>query len=105
MTTIAYLNSVYARVGDTFIRTEVHQLRRVGHTVHTFSVREAKASERVFQEIRDEHARTDYILRHGVPRLLGYAILEFLRAPRKSFSAIALATRCGWPGMKGRLWP
>ena len=105
MTTIAYLNSVYARVGDTFIRTEVHQLRSVGHTVHTFSVREAKASERVFQEIRDEHARTDYILRHGVPRLLGDAILEFLRAPRKSFSAIALATRCGWPGIKGRLWP
>ena len=37
--TIGYLTSIYARVGDTFIRREVDQLRRLGHTVHTFSIR------------------------------------------------------------------
>lgn len=105
MSAIAYFHSVYARVGDTFIRAEVHQLRTTGHTVHTFSVREANASELIFPEIRDEHARTDYILRHGPLRLMGHAILEFLRAPGKSLSAIVLATQCGWPGIKGRLLP
>lgn len=105
MKNIAYLNSAYARVGDTFIRAEVLQLRRMGHTVHTFSIREAGASDLMFPEIRDEHARTDYILRRGFPTLLGQAILECLRVPRKALSTLALATRCGWPGIKGRLLP
>lgn len=105
VTTIAYLHSVYARVGDTFIRAEVLQLRSMGHAVHTFSIREAGASDLVFPEIRDEHDRTDYILRHGFPSLLGHAVLECLRAPLKALSTLALATRCGWPGIKGRLLP
>lgn len=105
MKNIAYLHSVYARVGDTFIRAEVLQLRSMGHTVHTFSIREAGASDLVFPEIRDEHDRTDYILRHGFPSLLGHAILECLRVPGKAYAALSLATRCGWPGIKGRFLP
>jgi len=103
--TIAYLTSVYARASDSFIRAEVRQLRSCGHTVHTFSVREPDASELVSQEIGDEHARTDYILRHGILHLLVCAILEFLRAPGNTLTAVALSARCGWPGLKGRLWP
>lgn len=105
MKTIAYLSSSYARASDSFIRAEVLQLRRLGHAVYTFSINEPDASELVSDEIRDEHANTDYILKQGLLRLLGYAILMLLSAPRKSFSAIALATQCGWPGIKGRLWP
>lgn len=105
MKTIAYLNSLYARAGDTFIRAEVFQLRSFGHTVHTFSIREPAQSERVSQEIRDEHAGTDYILRHGIFCLLGSALSELLRSPGRVFTALRLATRCGWPGIKGRLWP
>jgi len=103
--TIAYLNSLYARAGDTFIRAEVLLLRGFGHTVHTFSVREPDASELVSEEIRDEHARTDYILRHGLVRLTACAVLESLRAPGKALASIRLALRCGWPGIRGRLWP
>lgn len=105
MKTIAYLHSVYARAGDTFIRAEVRQLRSFGHTVHTFSVREPDASELVSREIRDEHARTDYILGHGFLCLLLSAIRELLRAPRRTFAALKVAARCGWPGIRGRLWP
>jgi glycosyltransferase involved in cell wall biosynthesis len=105
MKTIAYLNSLYARASDSFIRAEVLQLRSFGHTVHTFSVREPDVSELVSDEIRDEHARTDYILTHGLLRLLISAILEFLRAPGKVLCALIIATRYGWPGMRGRLWP
>src|SRR5712691_5003869 len=105
MKTIAYLTSVYARASDSFIRAEVLQLRGFGHTVHTFSVREPDASELVSEEIRDEYARTDYVLKHGFLLLLICAILEFLRAPIKTLSTLTLAARCGWPGIKGRLWP
>ena len=42
---IGYLTSLDARVGDTFIRREVEQLRRLGHTVHgTFSIRKPDPS-------------------------------------------------------------
>ena len=105
MTTIAYLNAMYARVGDTFIRAEVLQLRELGHTVHTFSIRETNPADLVFQDVRDEHARTDYILSHGPLPLLGSTIAEFFRSPHKWLKTLALATRCGWPGIKGRLWP
>ena len=105
MKTIAYLTSAYARASDSFIRAEVLQLRGFGHTVHTFSVREPDASELVSNEIRDEHARTDYILKHGFLHLFVCAMVEFLRSPRRALSAMALAARCGWPGVKGRLWP
>lgn len=105
MKTIAYLNSLYARAGDTFIRAEVLQLRSFGHTVYTFSVREPDTSELVSKEIRDEHAQTDYILRHGLLRLLACAIHELIRTPGNTVAALGLAARCGWPGIKGRLWP
>lgn len=105
MKTIAYLHSVYARAGDTFIRAEVIQLRKLGHTVYTFSIREPATSELVSQEIRDEHGRTDYILRHGVPSLLFTSILEILCSPVRALATLKLATQCGWPGIKGRLWP
>jgi colanic acid/amylovoran biosynthesis glycosyltransferase len=105
MKTIAYLTSVYARASDSFIRAEVLQLRGFGHTVYTFSVLEPNTSELVSDEIRDEHARTDYILKHGFLRLLVCVVLEFLRAPMKALSALKLATQCGWPGIKGRSWP
>ncbi|UCH52334.1 MAG: glycosyltransferase [Pseudomonadota bacterium] len=105
MKTIAYLHNVYARAGDTFIRAEVRQLRGFGHTVLTFSVREPDPSELISVEICDEHARTDYILSHGFLCLLISAIRELLRAPRRTCAAIRVAARCGWPGIKGRLWP
>ncbi len=105
MKTIAYLNSFYARASDSFIRAEVLQLRGFGHTVHTFSIRKPPASELVSAEIIDEHARTDYILSHGIAVLTLSVVLEFLRAPLRTLSALGTALRCGAPGIKGRLWP
>lgn len=105
MKTIAYLSSVYARASDSFVRAEVLELRRLGHRVHTFSVRAPAAAELVSEEIRAEHARTDYILAHGLFALFVCMILELLRAPARTLSTLRLAARCGWPGIKGRLWP
>jgi colanic acid/amylovoran biosynthesis glycosyltransferase len=103
--TIAYLTSAYARASDSFIRAEVLRLREAGLEVLTYSVLEPPAAERVSGEIRDEHARTDYILKRGPLRLAACAALEIVRAPASAAATLALALRCGWPGLKGRLWP
>ena len=103
--TLAYLTSLYARASDSFIRAEVLQLRSFGHTVHTFSILEPSSSELVSDEIRDEHARTDYILKHGIVILFLNTLSAFFCSPARWCSALVLSARCGWPGIKGRLWP
>src|SRR4051812_19175586 len=56
---IAYLTSQYGRAGDTFIRAEVEALRRLGFTVHTFSVRAPVGGEFIADDaVRRERAAT-----------------------------------------------
>jgi glycosyltransferase involved in cell wall biosynthesis len=102
---IAYLTSAYARASDSFIRAEVLALRAEGLEVFTFSINEPAATERVSEEVRAEHARTVYILKQGVVRLAASALMELARSPLRAGATLALALRCGWPGLKGRLWP
>ena len=66
---IGYLTSQYARVGDTFIRREVAFLRRLGHVIHTFSVRRADPGESISEDIRQEQAQTEYLWNAGIGRL------------------------------------
>ena len=103
--TIAYLTSVYARASDSFIRGEVAQLRALGFTVHTFSIRRPEARELVSEEIRREHAATEFVLEAGVARLALAWLRTVLRSPRRALAAARLAVRIGTPGLKGRLWP
>src|SRR4051812_44108440 len=85
---VAYLTSAYARASDSFIRGEVTQLRAMGHTVETFSVRKSPASELVSEEIRREHANTEFLLeRHTPARLPLAAIKEMVRSPGRIFAA------------------
>jgi colanic acid/amylovoran biosynthesis glycosyltransferase len=104
-TTIAYLTSAYARASDTFIRGEVAQLRKLGHTVHTFSVRRSDPREEVDDDVRRERASTEYLLASGPWRLISAFIRAGLKSPRTLFLAARLAARTGTPGLKGRLWP
>ena len=103
--TIAYLTSLYARASDTFIRGEVAQLRALGHTVHTFSIRRPGAEEMVSDEVRRERAATEDILEAGGFRLAMAPLRELARSPRRFLRAAALAAKVGTPGIKGRLWP
>src|SRR6058998_2903341 len=98
---VAYLTSAYARASDSFIRGEVAQLRDLGFTVHTFSVRKSPDSELVSDEIRREHANTEFLLeRRALARLPFAAITAMLRAPRRVFAAARLALKCAPPGLK-----
>lgn len=107
--TIAYLTSVYPRASDSFIRGEIRALRQLGWTVHTHAVRRPGPDQLVSDDIRQEHAATFYLLADGlmgqvVSLLAGWAAL-FLHHPARILRAKRLAWRCGWPGLKGHLWP
>ncbi|WP_406696200.1 glycosyltransferase [Singulisphaera sp. Ch08] len=103
--TLAYLTSSYARASDTFIRGEVAQLRALGHTVHTFSIRRPSPSEIIGEEVARERAATIDILASGLPSLAWAGLCETARSPRGFFSAFRLANQVSSMGLKGRSWP
>jgi colanic acid/amylovoran biosynthesis glycosyltransferase len=100
--TVGYLTSLYARAGDTFIRREVEQLRRLGHTVHTFSIRKPDPGEMVSEPIRREAATTEYLLEVGPVALTLASLRLAIVAPRKLLASLRLLVRCVPPGTKGR---
>src|SRR5215212_11989880 len=63
---IAYLTSAYARPGDTFIRNEVNELRRLGATVDTYSIRRPVIDADAEADIVSHQKTTDYILEAGL---------------------------------------
>lgn len=99
---IAYLTSSYARAGDTFIRQEVEELRTLGWTVLTYSIRRAQGED-VSEEIRREQRSTDYILEHGAWGLLRAFVGMWLRAPLRMMRAVALVRANRWPGLRSWL--
>jgi glycosyltransferase involved in cell wall biosynthesis len=103
--TIAYLTSLYARASDSFVRAEVAELRRLGHTVHTFSIRRPPGSELSSDDVRHEYERTDYVLAHGVAALLRATARRAARRPLTFARTVGLALRIGQPGLRGRVWP
>lgn len=88
---IAYLTNQYARASDTFIRSEVKQLRATGHTVHTYSVRRPADDQLVSDEVRHERAGTHYILEQGVTHLVLSFLREFFSHPGRTLGAARLA--------------
>src|SRR5262249_41570599 len=101
-TTIAYLTSYYARAGDTFIRGEVEQLRRLGHVVHTFSIRDPGPEEGISDEIRRERAATIDLVEAGAVRLALAGLRRAIAAPRRSLEAVRVAIRTVKVGIPGR---
>jgi glycosyltransferase involved in cell wall biosynthesis len=100
--TIGYLTSFYARAGDTYIRREVEQLRRMGHVVHTFSIRKADPSELVSETIRQEHARTEYIFEAGLRKLAWSGLRMAIAAPGRFLDAAKVVLRHVPKGTKRR---
>lgn len=92
MTTLrlAYLSGTYPQATDTFVRTEVEQLRGLRHTVHTFSCHAPSTESLITDQARRERAQTHYLWRRGVLRLCGDAMLTAVRAPRRFLVALRL---------------
>lgn len=102
--TIGYITGEYGRASDTFIREEVAALRDLGHTVHTFSIREP-AGPVPDDAVAAERAGTDYVLARGLPRLTRSAGRRLATQPGRMAAAAGLAARVGSPGVRGRSWP
>ena len=100
--TIGYLTSVYARVGDTYVRREVEQLRRLGYVVHTFSIRRPDPGELVSEAIRQEHSQTVYLLGVGPAKLALAVLRRAIATPGKFLSVVRLVLRSVPPGIKMR---
>jgi colanic acid/amylovoran biosynthesis glycosyltransferase len=96
---IAYITSQYARAGDTFIRGEVQELRRRGHTVHTFSIRD-NPGEEISEDIARERKQTEYILTVGVLRLLAAFLTVLATRPASLLASIRLAMKVRPPGIR-----
>lgn len=101
---IAYLTSVYPRATDSFVRSEVHGLRALGYTVHTFSIRRPDPRELVSEDIRAEERETDYVLASGALTLAGSVARALRHAPVRLVRTLVLAWRTGAPGLRGRVW-
>ncbi|HWE94457.1 MAG TPA: glycosyltransferase family 4 protein, partial [Tepidisphaeraceae bacterium] len=101
---LGYLTSAYARASDTFIRGEVRQLRALGFTVHTFSIRRAEAGQIVSDDVRREQGTTEYLLDGKKGRIVFGALGQIIRSPGRCLRALALAQHISPPGLKPRLW-
>lgn len=100
---LGYLTSVYARASDTFIRNEVLELRRRGHVVRTYAIREPETEQLVSEEIVAERATTLYVLpRHARAAVLATLGLLLTR-PARTLAALALGWRTGAKGLRARL--
>jgi colanic acid/amylovoran biosynthesis glycosyltransferase len=102
--TLGYLTNLYGRTSDTFIRQEVFQLRKLGHTVVTFSLRQPEPDHVVSDEVRDERARTEYILEAGVLKLALAVLACAAVHPLRMAKTMALAWKTCAPGLKALLW-
>src|SRR3954468_1442988 len=100
---IAYLTSAYARPGDTFIRNEANELRRMGATVDTYSIRRPALDAHAEPDIASHQKTTDYILEAGLVKLSLSKARMFLSHPVRYAKALRLAWRTAAPGFRGLL--
>ena len=101
---LAYLSSIYPRATDTFVRSEVRELRQLGHRVHTFSIRRAEASQLVSDPIREEEARTTYIVSDHLLQTPLSALKLLVRSPCRFARALRLMGETCPPGFKAFVW-
>ena len=100
---IAYLTSAYARPGDTFIRNEVNELRRLGAVVDTYSIRRTTLDADADADVAAHQKSTDFILESGLAKLTLGTLRMLATHPMRFAKAIGLAWRTAAPGCRGLL--
>jgi colanic acid/amylovoran biosynthesis glycosyltransferase len=105
---LAYLINTYPLPSHTFIRREIQALERMDWQIHRFALRSERDRLTDPADIA-EHARTEYILKPGLWRLIHSALPFAARRPGAALRALRLALACGArgaggaPGTGGRL--
>ncbi|NUT01581.1 MAG: glycosyltransferase, partial [Sphingomonas sp.] len=100
---LAYLTSQYPAASHTFIRREVEALRKLGHSIETFSVRTPGAGEASSEADRAEKARTFYILKQSPFAFLTANLAMLFGRPVLYLKTLGLALGHRAPGAKGLL--
>lgn len=100
---IAYLTSAYARSGDTFIRNEVNELRRLGAVVDTYSIRRTAVDPDADADVVTHQKSTDFILDGGFAKLTFGTIRMLATHPIRFAKVLGLAWRTAAPGSRGLL--
>jgi glycosyltransferase involved in cell wall biosynthesis len=99
---LAYLCNLYPAVSHSFVRREIEAVERLGHEVHRYSVRQARADLRDPAD-RRETERTEAVLGRGFLRLALSAFLLLLSRPVRAIHSIAAAARLSGPGLRSKL--
>ena len=99
---LAYLCNLYPAVSHSFVRREIEAVERLGHEVHRFSVRQARADLKDPAD-RGEAERTDAVLGQGIPRLLLTALVLLVSRPVHAVHSLAAAARLSGPGWRSKL--
>jgi colanic acid/amylovoran biosynthesis glycosyltransferase len=100
---IAYLIGHYPAVTHTFIQREIHELRRQGFEIDTFSIWRARQDQLLARVDRAEHARTYPLLPPRPGDYLRWHIRSALGSPRRYVEALTRALRLSTHGLRGRL--
>lgn len=98
---LAYLCNLYPAVSHSFVRREIDAVERAGHQVYRFSVRQPPADLKDRAD-RGEAERTEVVLGHGLPGLLGAVLILLLSRPLRTLDAIVAAGRLSGPGLKSK---
>jgi len=99
---LAYLCNLYPAVSHSFVRREIEAVERLGHEVHRFSVRQARADLKDPAD-RGEAERTEAVLGQGIPRLLLTALVLLVSRPVHAVHSLAAAARLSGPGWRSKL--
>lgn len=100
---IAYFTSYYPRASDTFIRSEVKELRLMGFEVFTFSVRKPDQSHLVSNDILEEYKSTHYLLDSYISLFASF-FHTLIRHPLKFLQTLPLCFQSCSPGLKAQIW-
>lgn len=100
---IAYLTSAYARPSDTFIRNEVNELRQMGATIDTYSIRRSELDADADADVVAHQKSTDFILERGLAKLPFGTMRMLATHPIRFAKALDLAWRTAAPGCRGLL--
>src|SRR5690348_13116845 len=98
---VAYLTSAYARPADTFIRNEVNELRRLGATVDTYSVRRPPVDADSDLDVINHQKSTDFILEAGAISLASSTLRMAITHPIRFARSLKLAWRTAADGTRG----
>ena len=98
---LAYLCNLYPAISHSFVRREIAGVEGLGHEVHRFSLRPARADLRDEADLNDA-AETSAVLAQGPVSLLASALAMLVSHPVKSISALGTAFRLSAPSLTSK---